>query len=217
MKSFLSRAALFLVAVSLVGGSVGCSKKPKNLTPLPAGQSGAPAPTDSVPFDGTGGTSPGAGRLPGSENGVGGTDLNNTGSGLGSDLNPNLDSRNKLENREIFANDNVYFDFDKFNVKPQYTANINKVADYLKAHPTDSLLVEGHTDDRGTEEYNLALGERRALSVRDRLVSAGVSGDRITTISYGKEKPAVIGNTEEAHAKNRRGVFVLLSNPAAIQ
>ena len=182
-----------------------------------SGSIGCPGTTDSVPFDGTGGTSPGAGRLPGSENGVGGTDLNNTGSGLGSDLNPNLDSRNKLENREIFANDNVYFDFDKFNVKPQYTANINKVADYLKAHPTDSLLVEGHTDDRGTEEYNLALGERRALSVRDRLVSAGVSGDRITTISYGKEKPAVIGNTEEAHAKNRRGVFVLLSNPAAIQ
>jgi peptidoglycan-associated lipoprotein len=171
-----------------------------------------------VPFDGTGGTSPGAGRLPGSDTGVGGTDLNNGGAGLGNQgLNPNLDSRNKLENREIFANDNVYFDFDKFNVKPQYTANINKVADYLKAHPTDSLLVEGHTDDRGTEEYNLALGERRALSVRDRLISAGVSGDRITTISYGKEKPAVIGNTEEAHAKNRRGVFVLLSNPAALQ
>lgn len=217
MKSFLSRAALFLVAVSLVGGSVGCSKKPKNLTPLPAGQSGAPAPTDSVPFDGTGGTSPGAGRFPGSENGVGGTDLNN-GGGLGNQgLNPNLDARNKLENREIFANDNVYFDFDKFNVKPQYMANITKVADYLKAHPTDSLLVEGHTDDRGTEEYNLALGERRAQSVRDRLVSAGVSGDRITTISYGKEKPAVIGNTEEAFAKNRRGVFVLLSNPAGVQ
>ncbi len=218
MKSFLSRAALFFVAVSLVGGSVGCSKKPKNLTPLPAGQTGATAPTDSVPLDGTGGTSPGAGRLPGSENGVGGTDLNNLGGGLGNDgLNPNLDSRNSLENREIFSTDTVYFDFDKFNVKPQYTANITKVADYLKAHPADSLLVEGHTDDRGTEEYNLALGERRALSVRERLVSAGVSGDRITTISYGKEKPAVIGNTEEAHAKNRRGVFVLLSNPAAIQ
>lgn len=218
MKSFLSRAALFLVAVSLVGGSVGCSKKPKNLTPLPAGQTGAAAPTDSVPLDGTGGTSPGAGRLPGSDTGVGGTDLSNTGAGLGNEgLNPNLDARNKLENREIFANDNVYFDFDKFNVKPQYMANITKVADYLKSHPTDSLLVEGHTDDRGTEEYNLALGERRAQSVRDRLVSAGVSGDRITTISYGKEKPAVIGNTEEAFAKNRRGVFVLLSNPASVQ
>jgi len=151
---------------------------------------------------------------------VGGTDLNaNTGAGLVEfvGLNEGLDSRNKLENREMFALDTVYFDFDKSNVKSQYAANITKVADYLKSHPTDALLVEGHCDERGTPDYNLALGERRALAIREKLMAAGVSGDRVTTISYGKEKPAEFGTTEEAYAQNRRGVFVLLLPPSGLQ
>ncbi|HRI15810.1 MAG TPA: peptidoglycan-associated lipoprotein Pal, partial [Verrucomicrobiota bacterium] len=165
------------------------------------------------------------GRLPGSENGVGATDLSNpnsrggfgpNGAG-GAGLNESLDARNKLEDYDLLAADTIYFDFDKSNVKSQYAANITRVADYLKAHPADSLLVEGHCDDRGTEDYNLALGERRAQSVREKLMAAGVSGDRVTTISYGKEKPAVIGNTEAAYAKNRRAVFVVLMPPGGVR
>ena len=207
MKFSLSRLLLLVTAACLLGGAAGCSRKPKGLTPLPAGQSGSTGPVGEIPLN------------PG--NGIGGGKLDPGSNGLGTDttnpigLNPNLDPSKMVQDREKFATDTVYFDFDKSNVKPQYNANIARVADYLKANTSNSLLIEGHCDDRGTEEYNLALGERRALSVRDKLMSAGVSGDRITTISYGKEKPAMVGNNEEAYSKNRRGVFVLLTPPAS--
>ena len=207
MKFFLSRVVLLVTAACLLGGAAGCSRKPKGLTPLPAGQSGSTGPVGEIPLN------------PG--NGIGGGKIDGGGNGLGTDttnpigLNPNLDPSKMVQDREKFATDTVYFDFDKSNVKPQYNANIAHVADYLKANTSNSLLIEGHCDDRGTEEYNLALGERRALSVRDKLMSAGISGDRITTISYGKEKPAMVGNNEEAYSKNRRGVFVLLTPPAS--
>ena len=215
MKSFLSRTALLVVTAALMAGAVGCSKKPKNLTPLPAGQSSTAAPTGAVPLGGGGGTTPGAGRLGGTGNGVGATDLNagNDGFGQNAGLNEGLDARNQLENREMFASDTIYFDFDKSNVKSEYAANITKVADYLKSNANASLLVEGHCDERGTPDYNLALGERRALAIREKLMASGVSGDRVTTISYGEEKPAMLGNTEADYAKNRRGIFVLLLPP----
>jgi peptidoglycan-associated lipoprotein len=208
MKFSLSRVLLLVTAACLLGGAAGCSRKPKGLTPLPAGQSGSTGPVGEIPL--SPGNGIGGGRLDGSGTGSTGTDT--TGStGLPTDLDPSK----MVQDREKFASDTVYFDFDKSNVKPQYNANIARVADYLKSNTSNSLLIEGHCDDRGTEEYNLALGERRALAVRDKLMSAGVSGDRITTISYGKEKPAMIGTTEEAYAKNRRGVFVLLTPPAS--
>lgn len=207
MKFFLSRVLLLVTAASLLGGAAGCSRKPKGLTPLPAGQSGSTGPVGEIPLNPGNGI--GGGRLDGGGNGPG-TDTTNP---IG--LNPNLDPSKMVQDREKFATDTVYFDFDKSNVKPQYNANIAHVADYLKANTSNSLLIEGHCDDRGTEEYNLALGERRALAVRDKLMSAGISGDRITTISYGKEKPAMVGNNEEAYSKNRRGVFVLLTPPAS--
>lgn len=207
MKFSLSRILLLVTAAYLLGGAAGCSRKPKGLTPLPAGQSGSSGPVGEIPL--TPGNGVGTGTLGGPGNGTG-TDTTGT-TGLPSDLDP----RNFVQDREKFATDTVYFDFDKSNVKPQYAANIAHVADYLKANTSNNLLIEGHCDDRGTEEYNLALGERRALSVRDKLLSLGISGDRVTTISYGKEKPAVVGNTEEAYAKNRRGVFVLLTPPAS--
>ncbi|MBX3734111.1 MAG: peptidoglycan-associated lipoprotein Pal [Verrucomicrobiae bacterium] len=109
-----------------------------------------------------------------------------------------------------FASDTIYFDFDKSNVKSQYNANVRVVADYLKSHPSESVLIEGHCDERGTEEYNRALGERRALSVRERLLALGVNTDQIATISYGEEKPVAFGRTEADFAKNRRAEFVLL-------
>lgn len=208
MKFPLSRVLLLVTAACLLGGAAGCSRKPKGLTPLPAGQSGSAGPVGEIPL--TPGNGVGTGTFGGS--GTGGTGTDTSGS---TGLNEGLDPRNFVQDREKFASDTVYFDFDKSNVKPQYAANIARVADYLKANASNNLLIEGHCDDRGTEEYNLALGERRALAVRDKLMSAGISGDRITTISYGKEKPAVVGNTEEAYAKNRRGVFILLTPPAS--
>ncbi|MBM3901630.1 MAG: peptidoglycan-associated lipoprotein Pal [Verrucomicrobia bacterium] len=207
MKFSLSRVLLLVTAACLLGGAAGCSRKPKGLTPLPAGQSGSAGPVGEIPL--TPGNGVGTGTLGGPGNGTG-TDTPGT-TGLPNDLDP----RNFVQDREKFATDTVYFDFDKSNVKPQYAANIARVADYLKANTSNNLLIEGHCDDRGTEEYNLALGERRALAVRDKLMSLGISGDRVTTISYGKEKPAVVDNTEEAYAKNRRGVFVLLTPPAS--
>lgn len=168
-----------------------------------------------MPLGSGSGTTPGAGRIGGTGSGVGSTDLNtgNEGFGQNTGLDESLDARNKAENREIFASDTIYFDFDKSNVKSEYTANITKVADYLKANSNAALLVEGHCDERGTPEYNLSLGERRALAIREKLMAAGVSGDRVTTISYGEEKPAMLGNSEADYAKNRRGVFVLLLPP----
>ena len=84
------------------------------------------------------------------------------------------------------------------------------LADYLKGAPTDALLVEGHCDERGTEEYNRSLGERRALALREYLINSGIASDRIITRSYGEDRPAVQGHDETAWSKNRRGEFILL-------
>ena len=80
---------------------------------------------------------------------------------------------------------------------------------FLKKYPNDQLVVEGHADERGTREYNLALGERRANAVKDFLVAQGIQASRLKTISYGKERPAVLGSNEAAWAQNRRGVGVV--------
>jgi len=113
----------------------------------------------------------------------------------------------------MFEADTVYFDFDSAAIKTNEKAKIETVAAYLKGNSSQAMKIEGHCDQRGTEEYNRALGERRALAVREALVRAGVAPDRIETISYGEDRPADPGNTEAAWKKNRRGVFVLLSPP----
>lgn len=115
-----------------------------------------------------------------------------------------------LANRTIFEANTVYFDFDRHEVKSSERVKVEEVGVYLKGDPKTKLLVEGHCDERGTEEYNRALGERRALSVREYLVNLGVAAERVQTISYGEDQPAVPGHNEAAWARNRRGVFVLL-------
>jgi len=105
--------------------------------------------------------------------------------------------------------DRVFFDFDKSDIKPEGRATLQKQADWLKKYPNVTVTVEGHCDDRGTREYNLALGERRATAVKKMLVALGVANNRISTISYGKERPAVVGDNEQAWAQNRRGVTVV--------
>jgi len=101
----------------------------------------------------------------------------------------------------------VYFDYDKASIRPEYQPVLEKISKWLIKNSQRQLLIEGHCDERGTDEYNLALGERRALAVRRYLIALGISSDRLHTISYGEEKPAVAGSTEAAWAKNRRCEF----------
>jgi peptidoglycan-associated lipoprotein len=107
------------------------------------------------------------------------------------------------------AGNTVYFAFDKYDLSGDAQATLRRQAEWLNTYGNVTVTVEGHCDERGTREYNLALGERRATAVKNYLVALGVSASRIQTISYGKERPAVLGSNEEAWAKNRRGVTVI--------
>lgn len=111
------------------------------------------------------------------------------------------------ENR--FLNENVYFDFDNASLDYQAQELLKQKAMWLRDNPDTNAVIEGHCDERGTNAYNLALGERRAESAKMFLVNLGISDARLTTISYGEEKPVDMGQNEEAWAKNRRAVFVL--------
>lgn len=102
----------------------------------------------------------------------------------------------------------IFFDYDKYDVRPDQQASIQSDAEFLKAHPNMAFTVEGHCDERGSTEYNLELGDKRANSVKAALVTAGVSGDRIKTISYGKEKPFCTESNEQCWQQNRRGHYV---------
>ena len=106
----------------------------------------------------------------------------------------------------VNVGDRVFFDFDKFNVKPDGRKTLGKQAAWMKANPSVTVTIQGHADERGTRDYNLALGDRRANSVKDYLVSLGVNPARVGTISYGKERPVATGSNEAAWAQNRRGV-----------
>jgi peptidoglycan-associated lipoprotein len=105
----------------------------------------------------------------------------------------------------------IHFDFDKYDIRPGDTEILKENAALLIKHPNVKIQLEGHCDERGTIEYNLALGERRANSTKKYLISIGISTGRISTISYGKEKPLDPGHNEEAWAKNRRAHTVILS------
>ncbi len=114
--------------------------------------------------------------------------------------------------RWIFSDDDrglkkVYFEFDKSNLTAESRESLEHNADVLKEHPRVRVLIEGHCDERGTIEYNLALGERRALAARNYLINLGIDPDRLATISYGEERPVDLGHDEEAWAKNRRDDF----------
>ena len=108
--------------------------------------------------------------------------------------------------------DRVYFETDKHNINSASAFILESQANWLKSTPGCQIIVEGHCDERGTREYNLALGERRANSVKEFLVSLGVEPGRVTTISYGKERPSAEGSTSESWAENRRAVTVVGGN-----
>jgi peptidoglycan-associated lipoprotein len=105
----------------------------------------------------------------------------------------------------------IHFDFDKYDIRPGDAEILKENGALLKKYPKVKIQIEGHCDERGTIEYNLALGERRANSTKKYLTSLGISPDRISTISYGKEKPLDPGHNEEAWAKNRRAHTIILS------
>ena len=113
------------------------------------------------------------------------------------------------EHLVVNVGDRVFFDLDKSDLSPEAQATAEALAVWMSSYPASTVGIEGHADERGTREYNLALGERRASSVQDYLVALGVSPNRLSTISYGKERPAVLGSNEGSWAQNRRGVFVV--------
>lgn len=106
------------------------------------------------------------------------------------------------------AGDRILFDTDRFNIDSQDQATLQAQAQWLARYPGTRVTVEGHADERGTREYNLALGERRANSAKNYLASVGVDAARIQTVSYGKERPAAMGSDESSWAQNRRAVTV---------
>ena len=105
--------------------------------------------------------------------------------------------------------DRVFFDYDKSDIRRDQAASLDAQAAWLQRYPNVTLTVEGHCDERGTREYNLALGERRAAAVKRYLVSKGIAANRVATISYGKERPVAVGSNEAAWSQNRRGVSVV--------
>jgi peptidoglycan-associated lipoprotein len=188
---------LLVVGLSLTFAVVGCKKRPVYPTTLWGSTVGTLKDQPLMP--------------PSQPIGDGGGAISGTGMGTGIPMGPG--HMGYHENATMFEAQTVYFDFDSAVVKTGEKSKIETVAAHLQSNPAQAVRVEGNCDERGTEEYNRALGERRAQAVREALVGLGITPDRVDTISYGEDKPAVPGHTAAAWSKNRRGVFVLLSPP----
>jgi peptidoglycan-associated lipoprotein len=111
---------------------------------------------------------------------------------------------------QMVGQDTIYFDTDKFNIDAADQAALQAQATWLQKYPGKRASIEGHADERGTREYNLALGERRANAAKNYLVTLGIEAARLTTVSYGKERPVALGSDEQSWAKNRRAVTVTI-------
>ena len=120
---------------------------------------------------------------------------------------------NWIENRGQLKEYSVHFAYDSHVVKAADKSKIASVADYLKANPQSAVRVEGNCDERGTEEYNRSLGERRALAGREELIRLGIETGRVDTLSYGEDKPVATGHNDNAWKENRRDDFILLTPP----
>ena len=133
-------------------------------------------------------------------------DQNAAATGAGAGAGPRPGSQ-----EDLVANvgDRIFFDTDRSNVRADQRATLERQAAWMGRFPTVQVAVEGHADERGTREYNLALGQRRANAARDVLVAGGVAAARVTTISYGKDRPAALGSNEQAWSQNRRAVTVV--------
>src|SRR5579864_1400649 len=120
---------------------------------------------------------------------------------------------NWVEHPDILKDQTIHFAFDSSAIRSSEKPKLSAVADYLKKNPDAAVRVEGNCDERGTEEYNRSLGERRALAAREHLVGIGIAPDRVDTVSYGLDRPVDTGHNEAAWKKNRRDDFVLLTPP----
>jgi len=190
--------SLLVLALVIAVAASGCRKKPGYVTVIPGSKTGSPTDIgNSEPLDPNKNTDP---------NAVKGTE------GDRPQGNPD-DYKDWNKNSEIFKAYTVYFDFDSSVVKDGEKSKVAAVAEHLKSNAKTAVQVEGNCDQRGTEEYNRSLGERRALAVREELISLGVEPKRVVTVSYGEDKPAVQGENEAAYSKNRRDDFVLLTPP----
>lgn len=187
----LKFANLFALSIALTFATAGCKHKQPPVTNIPnAGLNGS----ENGPGN--------SGTLPGGE-GPGGAPV---GGGPTANFNPD----DMTQDRTAFAADTVYFDYDSAAIKSGEESKLAAVASALKSDSSADLLIEGNCDERGTEEYNRALGERRALAAREALANQGVDASRVATRSYGQDRPADPGHNEAAWRKNRRDEFVLL-------
>ena len=125
------------------------------------------------------------------------------------------DPRNFDNSESLLSKRVIYFDFDKSDVKSEFRATLAAHAAYMRANSSARVTLEGHADERGTREYNLALGARRAEAARSYLISQGVAASRITTISYGKERPEALCSAETCWSQNRRAVTMVSGAPAS--
>ena len=178
----------FALAVTLV--ATGCrNHKPYGVTPIPPGQGGL------VNNPGEGGTMSGG----------------QVGGGQTASLE---EFDNMTEDRAALAAYTIHFAYDSAAIRRSEHASLQSVASALSSDPNTKLLIEGNCDERGTEEYNRSLGERRALAGREELVRLGIESGRVDTLSYGEDKPVATGHNENAWKENRRDDFILLTPPA---
>jgi peptidoglycan-associated lipoprotein len=183
MKRMISIACLLAGAALLAG----CPKKPTTIQPPTAGTQVGGGSSSTAPG---GGASTSGGPLGGDSGANGARGVGGAGGASG---------------RQI-----IYFDFDKSEIKPEFADIVKTNAQNLSGHPNLKMKLEGNTDERGTREYNIGLGERRAQAVRRALMLQGVSETQITTVSFGAERPAAEGDDEAAWAQNRRVELVYL-------
>ena len=132
-----------------------------------------------------------------------------TGTGTATATTPTAPTLSLADELKTQVGDRVLFAYDKSDISPEAKAILTRQSAFMQKYPSATFTIEGHCDQRGTREYNLALGERRATSAKNGLVALGVAGGRLQTISYGKERPAVVGNNDAAYAQNRRAVTVV--------
>lgn len=200
----VSKFSILLVVTALLAvGATGCKRTPTRVTNITGSQGTGgvknpnPEPIDKGPIIPEGRKGPTEQPLTPDPQG------NTPQAGL-------PDFEGMLQDPSKFASETIYFEFDRSTIKKSEQVKAETVALFLKGDLSKKLLIEGHCDERGTEEYNRALGERRALAIREFLINSGIAADRIRTISYGEDKPADPGHDEAAWSKNRRGVFILL-------
>ncbi len=152
-----------------------------------------------------------AGSMSGDHAPISGFSNDNNDNSVDSDNLNNLNGPAKGTQQDLVVNvgDRVFFDYDQYDLRAAALGTVEKQARWLKEYGNLNVLIEGHCDERGTREYNLALGEKRAMAVRNYLVALGVSPERIETISYGKERPTALGSNSSAWSQNRRGVVII--------